>query len=51
VQSSFAEVHETYPGVTSGMFVEHVFLRGVHVVREGHLVDADHPEGKSLWPI
>jgi dihydropyrimidinase len=51
VRSSFAEVHETYPGVTSRMFVDHVFLRGAHVVCEGHLVDADHPEGRSLWPI
>jgi dihydropyrimidinase len=51
VRSSLAEVHETYPGVTSHLSVDHVLLRGEHVVREGCLIDADHPKGMSLWPI
>jgi dihydropyrimidinase len=51
VRSSFAEVYEPFPGATSGMIVDHVFLRGEHVVCEGRLVDADHPNGRSLWPI
>jgi dihydropyrimidinase len=51
VRSSLADVHETYPGVTSHLSVDHVLLRGEHVVREGGLVDADHPKGMSLWPI
>ncbi len=37
VRSSLAEVHETYPGVTSHLSVDHVLLRGEHVVREGCL--------------
>ncbi len=51
VRSSLAEVHETYPGASSDFSVDHVLLRGEHVVREGCLVDADHPKGMSLWPI
>ena len=51
VRSSLAEVHETYPGVTSHLSVDHVLLRGEQVVRERCLIDADHPKGMSLWPI
>jgi dihydropyrimidinase len=51
VRSSLAEVHETYPGFTSRLFFDHVFLRGEHVVCGGRLVDTDHPRGRSLWPI
>jgi dihydropyrimidinase len=51
VRSSLADVHESFPGTTSGMSIDHVLLRGEHIVREGGLVDADHPKGMSLWPI
>jgi dihydropyrimidinase len=51
IRSSFAEVYEPFSGFTSGMFVDHVFLRGEHVVCKGRLLDANHPNGRSLWPI
>jgi len=51
IRSSLADVHETYPGITSRLETQHVFLRGREVVRNGRLINSDERTGKPLWPV
>lgn len=51
LQSSRADVHETYPGMTSRLRFERVFLRGEEIVRNGTLLHPDERRGKPLWPV
>ncbi len=50
VRSSLADVHETFPGVSSRLRFEHVFLRGQEVVRQGTLLNPGQRRGRTLWP-
>lgn len=51
LQSSLADVYETYPGMTSGLLIERVYLRGTEVTRDGHLLHPDERKGEPLWPV
>ena len=48
VQSSLAEVHETYPGFESPLAFRHVLLRGLPVVVNGRLNESLPPAGRPL---
>ncbi len=50
VRSSLADVHETYPGETSRLWFERVFVRGREVVRQNTLLHPEERRGKSVWP-
>ena len=47
LRSSLARVHETYPGMNSGLHVEHVFLRGSEIVCDGRMVNPDEKRGMT----
>jgi dihydroorotase-like cyclic amidohydrolase len=51
VRSSLADVYETYPGETSRLWFERVFVRGWEVVRDNTLLHPGERRGKSVWPI
>lgn len=46
IQSSLADVHETYPGQTTRLDVRRVMLRGETVVRDGALINRQRFTGK-----
>lgn len=48
VQSSLADVHESYPGFQSPLAFRHVLLRGVHAVEDGRLAGSLQPTGLPL---
>lgn len=50
VRSSLADVHETFPGMSSRLRFEHVFLRGQEVAGQGTLRNPGERRGRTLWP-
>jgi dihydropyrimidinase len=51
VRSSLSDVHETYAGMTSGLEIEHVLLRGAKTVLNGCVLKPEERSGRPLWPV
>jgi dihydropyrimidinase len=51
VRSTLADAYETWPGRSSRLSFEHVFLRGIEVVRRNELVDENNPVGSCMQAV
>jgi hypothetical protein len=50
LRSTFSDAYEAFPGLASTLAFRHVLLRGEPRVRDGQLLQAQHPMGRPLQP-